>query len=307
MGNRSSALGLRRFTRDRRRGCAASLRLGRAGGADPHATARSAGVPGLPRRPLRAVVGERARLRLRRPPLRRDEPARPAGDRRRHRRPLRPLPRCPSRARRGATTDGLNLASVSSAERNVTCFFCHSVDAVGGTNDDPLHLASDGALRGGIANPVSTPAHASAYSPLHDRTVATSAPLCGACHDVEMASGLAVEQTFAEWRGSVYAQESTLATCGKCHLAGSQGLAANVPGAPVRTVHDHSAPGVDVVAGAAGATGDAGGGSSAVQALPRSGGVCTALRSGLRGGNGGDGHADERPCRRTRLPERRRP
>jgi hypothetical protein len=135
---------------------------------------------------------------------------------------------------------------LSTGERGVTCYFCHSVDAALGASDDPLHLAEDGRFRAAIANPVPTPAHDSAYSALHDRTVAASASLCGACHDVQLANGLAVERTFAEWKSSAYAQADSLATCGKCHLSGSQGLATNEPGAsaPFRTVHDHSMPGV---------------------------------------------------------------
>ncbi len=142
----------------------------------------------------------------------------------------------------GATKNGLNLPGLPSAMHGITCYFCHSVDGVTGTNDDPLHLATDGILRAGIANPVSTPAHASAYSALQDRDVAPSSQLCGACHDVVLSNGLAIEQTYAEWRGSVYARDASLATCGKCHMPGTQGQAASPPNVvPTRTVHDHSA------------------------------------------------------------------
>ena len=147
----------------------------------------------------------------------------------------------------GATTNGLDLAQLPAADHGVTCYFCHSVDAVNGTSDNPLHLASDGVFRAGIANPVATPAHGSVYSALHDRTVATSASLCGACHDVLLTNGLPIEQTYAEWRSSTYAASASLVTCGKCHMSGTQGLAASPPNVvPTRTVHDHSAPGVDL-------------------------------------------------------------
>ncbi|MGO9000128.1 MAG: multiheme c-type cytochrome [Polyangiaceae bacterium] len=147
----------------------------------------------------------------------------------------------------GATTNGLDLPQLPAAVQGVTCYFCHSVDAVNGASDNPLHLASDGVFRAGIADPVSTPAHASAYSPLHDRDVATSAPLCGACHDVALTNGLAIEQTFVEWGSSVYAQTGSLVTCGKCHMAGTQGVAASPPNVvPMRTVHDHSVAAVDL-------------------------------------------------------------
>ena len=165
----------------------------------------------------------------------------------------------------GATGGDVDPSRLPPPERGVTCFFCHSVDGVNGTDDDPLHLASDGVLRGAIANPVSTPAHASAYSALHDRAVAPSASLCGACHDVRLPSGLAIEQTFAEWRASSYAAGGSLVTCGKCHLIGSQGFVGPPGVAPLRTVHDHSMPGVDLPPGA---EVDADGGArAAVQAL----------------------------------------
>jgi hypothetical protein len=119
---------------------------------------------------------------------------------------------------------------------------------VNGAADAPLHLATDGVFRAAIANPVSTPAHESTYSALHDRTVATSAPLCGACHDVALTSGLAIEQTFAEWRSSAFAQAGSLVTCGKCHMAGTQGRAASLPNVvPTRTVHDHAMAAVDLL------------------------------------------------------------
>lgn len=148
----------------------------------------------------------------------------------------------------GGTTGSFDPTRLAAGERGVTCYFCHSVDAVLGASDDPLHLAEDGQFRAAIANPVPTPAHDSAYSTLHDRTVAASASLCGACHDVQLVSGLAIERTFAEWRSSAYAQPTSLMTCGKCHMSGSQGPAVDTPGAsaPFRTVHDHAMPGVDL-------------------------------------------------------------
>ena len=150
----------------------------------------------------------------------------------------------------GATKTGLDLDQVPVAQRGVTCYFCHSVNAVNGASDNPLQLANDDVLRGGIANPVETAAHASAYSDLHDRDQPASSTLCGACHDVALASNnLPIEQTYAEWQGSLYSHASTktLLTCGGCHMNGTQGLAANAPNVvPTRTVHDHSVPGVDL-------------------------------------------------------------
>lgn len=156
----------------------------------------------------------------------------------------------PVALRLGTTTTGLDLADASAAQHGVTCYFCHSVDAVNGVSDDPLHLASDGVLRADIADPVATTAHASAYSALHDQQQAGSAALCGACHDVTIANGqVPIEQTFAEWKTTIYAVDTpqALLACSGCHMPGTQGTAASPPNVvPIRTVHDHSVPGVDL-------------------------------------------------------------
>jgi hypothetical protein len=155
----------------------------------------------------------------------------------------------PMALRLGTTKTGLGLAQAP-AQHGVTCYFCHSVDAVNGANDDPLHLATDGVLRADIADPVENAAHPSMYSALHDQQQPQASTLCGACHDVTIANGaVPIEQTFAEWKTSIYAVDSpqTLLTCGSCHMLGSQGVAASPPNVvPTRTVHDHSVPGVDV-------------------------------------------------------------
>lgn len=154
----------------------------------------------------------------------------------------------PMALRLDATTDGLNLASVPRPLRGVTCAFCHQVDAVLGTHNNPLRLASDGVLRGGIADPVRTGAHRAAYSPLHDRDQPDSAGLCGSCHDVVTPRGFPLERTFAEWQTTIFAAgpAAQRLSCGGCHMSGTIGLAAQVPGARTRLVHDHAMPGLDV-------------------------------------------------------------
>ncbi len=144
----------------------------------------------------------------------------------------------------GKTKDGLNLAELPPYMRGVTCFFCHTTDAVEGTHNNPLRLATDDTLRGGIASPVKAP-HRSAYSKLHDREQPESSTLCGACHDVVTPLGANIERTFSEWQGSLYSKPGQLG-CGKCHMDGRDGQAAHVDGAPTRKVHDHSMAGVDL-------------------------------------------------------------
>lgn len=153
----------------------------------------------------------------------------------------------PVASRRGllAGSQAGQTASLSRKLKGVTCLFCHTVDAVTGAHDAAVSTSSDGVLRAGLQNPMSGAPHASAYSSLHDREAYDSSSTCGACHDVTTPSGLAVERTYAEWQASLYSQKGQL-SCGKCHMEGRDGQAAEVPGAPIRRVHDHSMPGVDV-------------------------------------------------------------
>ena len=146
----------------------------------------------------------------------------------------------------GATTDGLNLPELGPEKKGINCYFCHSVKEVAGTHNNPLVLADDGVLRGGIGDPVATPAHESAYSSLHDRTTAESSTLCGSCHDVVTPAGAHIERTFAEWKDTLFSHPKTRLSCGQCHMEGRDALAADAPGVKVRRVHGHGVPGVDV-------------------------------------------------------------
>lgn len=148
----------------------------------------------------------------------------------------------------GATTDGLNLDEVPNALQGVTCVFCHSVEDVAGTHNNPLILADDLTMRGGIEDPIEAGAHASVYSPFHDRDRLESSAMCGSCHDVVLDNGIHLEATYLEWRESVYAdsEEGIGLSCGSCHMRSSEGQVAALPGAPVRRIHDHSMPGVDI-------------------------------------------------------------
>lgn len=146
----------------------------------------------------------------------------------------------------GATKDGLNLADLPAAQRGVTCYFCHSVTGVEGAHNNPLTLAEDGVLRGGIADPVDGGAHESMYSELHDRTRMESSSLCGSCHDIVTPAGVHLERTYEEWQETLFSKEQSRLTCGECHMEGRSGTAADAPGVKLRRVHSHAAPGVDL-------------------------------------------------------------
>lgn len=156
----------------------------------------------------------------------------------------------PMAVRLGLTTDGLDLPSLPSYAQGITCFFCHSVSAVEGEHNAPLALADDLVMRGGIPDPVANTAHASSYSELFDRDRITSATLCGSCHDIVTPAPheLHLERTFDEWKSSLFSNEvpDEQQTCGNCHMAGRDGVAADFEGVLLRRVHDHKMVGVDV-------------------------------------------------------------
>jgi hypothetical protein len=143
---------------------------------------------------------------------------------------------------------GLDLATVQAKYKGVTCFFCHTVDAVMDDHNDGLHLAADTVMRGPFGDPVANTAHPAGYSPLHDRDHLESAQLCGSCHDVVNPNGVAIERTYEEWKATVFSQSPGGDTCGQCHMHQSSTLVpvAQAPGVSGRHYHAHDFPGVDV-------------------------------------------------------------
>jgi hypothetical protein len=154
----------------------------------------------------------------------------------------------PMAVHEGATTDGLNLDQVAAQLHGVTCFFCHSVESVDGTHNNPLTLATDNILRGSFTDPLAAGrTHLAEYAVLLDRETADSATMCGSCHDILAPPGGDIERTFQEWQASAF--PTVLGeTCAECHMPQSTDLVAvaDVPNAPLRRAHDHSMPGVDV-------------------------------------------------------------
>ncbi len=150
----------------------------------------------------------------------------------------------------GLTKDGLDIDTLPAKMRGVSCFFCHEATPGPGQNNNPLVLAHDGVMRGGIPNPVPNTAHVGAYSAAHDRESpeGVGSVVCGPCHDIQTPQGAPIERTFKEWTQSVYARGAdgiTLA-CGQCHMPSRIGVAAQAPSVFERRVHDHSMPGVDL-------------------------------------------------------------
>lgn len=144
----------------------------------------------------------------------------------------------------GLTTDGLNLETLPRAMRGVTCVACHQIDAVQQLNNGGVSWALDDTMRGQLGDPVATGAHASMRTALLDGASLASSTACGACHDVVVPGGPAIEQTYAEWTTSVFARAPRGLSCAGCHMAGRDGQAAE--GGPPRRVHDHRLAALDV-------------------------------------------------------------
>lgn len=173
----------------------------------------------------------------------------------------------PLALREGATSDGLNLADVPQHLQGVTCYFCHDVESVDGSHNNPLRLAGGVTMRGGIKNPQPNSAHAADYSELFVSARAESATLCGSCHDVVVPSPpapneLSLERTFSQWQGSIFAvpqaaDDTGALSCNGCHMLPTSSVpVADSAGAPLRSRHAHTFAGVDVALGAFPQTGD---------------------------------------------------
>lgn len=153
----------------------------------------------------------------------------------------------PMAVREGATTDGLNLEELPQHLKGVTCYFCHSVDAVEGTHNNPLRLSNDLVMRGPFSNPFENDAHLAGYSRHLDSSRRESSELCGSCHDIVTPAGVHLERTYAEWQTSVFGiGTSGGLSCAQCHMTTRPGAAADVPGVPLRDINSHRMPGVDV-------------------------------------------------------------
>jgi hypothetical protein len=156
----------------------------------------------------------------------------------------------------GLTEDGLDLDAVPLAQRGVTCWYCHQVDGIEGTHNNPLILAFDGLFRADLPDPEGPPVHGVERSALFSRDSLSSSAMCGSCHDIVTPAGAHIERTYAEWLASFYSDANLEhpdrpqlygLTCNDCHMRRTTGPVADYPGAREdRDRHSHMFVGVDV-------------------------------------------------------------
>ncbi|HVK78892.1 MAG TPA: multiheme c-type cytochrome [Kofleriaceae bacterium] len=158
----------------------------------------------------------------------------------------------PMALRLGLTSDGLNLADVPQWAKGVTCYFCHNAVEVAGEHNNPIRLAMDQTMRGGLKDPVASPAHFTKYSELVDADRQESSAMCGSCHDIVTPAGVHLERTFSEWKETIFGQPDPRLhlSCGQCHMVSSTDVVAEGPGlsVPLRPFgrREHTFAGLDV-------------------------------------------------------------
>ena len=144
--------------------------------------------------------------------------------------------------------DAAMLKALPATQRGITCYFCHSIDGVTDSHNNPLHLANDGVMRGRFTDAVPNEAHASKYSEFLDGTQVASSHACGSCHDIVNGHGTHIERTFEEWQDTVFSGP-TGQQCAQCHVPqGPLELIADGPKAPgvfARKGHNHQMAAVD--------------------------------------------------------------
>jgi len=133
----------------------------------------------------------------------------------------------PAAVAAGGAETARDLLALPAEQRGVTCSSCHLAE----DTDHPVML-------GGVEDPVSNPAHLSAWSDRHDRDAPRASEICGTCH----------APAYQEWSLSLFSRDTYGAplSCQSCHMAGRDGYAAVTYGSPPRRAHSHTFAGVDV-------------------------------------------------------------
>lgn len=136
----------------------------------------------------------------------------------------------------------------------ITCFFCHDVKSIQDDHNNGLVLALDDTMRGGVKDPLDSPAHNVAYDTKMDGYTNQS-QMCGSCHDVVTPAGVHLERSYTEWQATVFAHDDPThhlpITCSGCHMKSDSttDVIADKPGLNVKSrpdsFHLHTWPAID--------------------------------------------------------------
>lgn len=102
----------------------------------------------------------------------------------------------------------------------ITCSFCHSIKSAASEWSPTAFSLDPGQTMRGPFQFASSPGHATLYSPLH-----RTALLCAACHQFKSDHGIAVLNTYEEWRSGPWPAQGV--QCQDCHMALVRGSTAD--------------------------------------------------------------------------------
>jgi hypothetical protein len=125
--------------------------------------------------------------------------------------------------------------SQSLTREGITCDFCHTVaDVKMEQKGNPL-VIDPGPIKRGPFTYTESPGHETAYSSLHK----TGPLLCAACHEHRNGNGIAVLESWSEWKRGPYPARGV--SCQDCHMALVPGSTAEkaVAGQSQRLVNLH--------------------------------------------------------------------
>ena len=113
----------------------------------------------------------------------------------------------------------------------VTCDFCHTVSSIDLVNGGDPFTVSPGEVKRSVLKDAESPHHKTEYS-----ADFASSKLCAGCHSFKNRHGVAVGDTYNEWKSSQSAEEGK--QCQNCHMHEIAGKTATEGGRD--KIHDHS-------------------------------------------------------------------
>jgi Cytochrome c554 and c-prime len=120
----------------------------------------------------------------------------------------------------------------------ITCDYCHSIRSVDMSGPYPKAVVEYNNVKEGPWKGLSSPAHGTAYSPVH-----TSSVLCATCHQYRNSQGFPVLTTYSEWQKGPYPAQHK--GCQSCHMYRVEGEVVDprVKRTPNAGINLHQMPG----------------------------------------------------------------